>query len=367
MRTARSLAPHLLTPRPVEHWPPLTPSADVAAALGERLGLPAGACRPVRPARAQARSTVHFLGTADRPDRCRWVVKQPRTGWTQDDVASPLAAEQEYAALVRLAAHFDARGAAVGVPAPVALLPGLGGLATAYVPGPALSDLLHAGRVLSPAMPLDGVGRAADFLRVLHEVDPAPSAPLDLASEAERVRCLLSDRLVAAGLPVPPGVLRALAAVPDVRVPVRRVRLHGDWTPANVLLPAPGSVVGIDVDLREVGPPEEDLARFVAFTAGSAPFLLDATLPEHLRRHRPLVACFLGRYEAGGSRVSAPVFELRLLHQLAGRWLRLRELARLHGRPALLPLRLHAVDAQLRSLLAAGAHRLTRATRDPGG
>ena len=346
-------------PRPAERWPPVTPSVDVAAVLADRLGLPAGSCAPVWSARAQARSTVHFLGTADRPGVCRWVVKQPRTSWTQDDVGSPLAAEREYAGLLRLAGHFTARGGPAGVPAPVALLPELEGFATAYVPGPAVSDLVHTRSVLSPAALLDGVGRAAAFVRDLHELEALPARPLDLAQEAARVRVRLRDRLAPAGLPVPPAVVRALAAVPPVTVTTRLVWLHGDCTPANVLLPGGPAVVGIDIDLQETGAPEEDLARFVAFTTGSVPFLVDSALPERLRRHRPLVDRFLECYGPG---VCAPVFELRLLQQLAGRWLRLRQLARLHGRPALLPLRLQAVDAQLQSLLSASARRLARST-----
>ncbi len=353
------MRPPLLSPRPTEHWPALAPSAVVAAVLGARLGLPAGSCVPVWPARAMTRSTVHFLGTADRPERCRWVVKQPRTSWSQDDVASPVAAEREFAALQRLAGHFAARGGAAGVPTPVTLLPGLGGFATAYVPGSALSDLLHPRSVLSPAALLDGVGRAADLLRGLHELEALPPRALDLALEAQQVQASLRERL--GGLPVPPAVHRALAAVPAARVSPRRVWLHGDCTPANVLLPHDRTVVGIDIDLRATGAPEEDLARFVAFTAGAAPFLVDAVLPERLRRHRPLVARFLQGYGPG---VCAPLFELRLLGQLGGRWLRLRQLARLHGRAALLSLRLRAVDTQLQSLLVASAHRLTDATRD---
>jgi hypothetical protein len=346
-------------PRLVERWPPVTPSVDVAAVLADRLGLPAGSCVPVWSARAQARSTVHFLGTADRPGLCRWVVKQPRTNWTQDDVASPLAAAREFAGLLRLAGHFTARGGPARVPAPVALLPELEGFVTAYVPGPAVSDLLHTRSVLSPAALLDGVGRAAVFLRGLHELEALPARTLDLAQEAGRVRVRLQQRLAPAGLPVPPAVAQTLAAVPSGTVTTRQVWLHGDCTPANVLLPEGRTVVGIDIDLQETGAPEEDLARFVAFTTGSVPFLVDAVLPERLRRHRPLVGRFLECYGPG---VCAPVFELQLLQQLAGRWLRLRQLARLHGRPALLPLRLQTVDAQLQSLLLASARRLARAT-----
>lgn len=281
----------------------------------------------------------------------------------QDDVASPLDAEREFAGLLRLSSHFAARGEGATVPAPIALLPEIRGFASGYVPGYALSDLLRARSVVLPAALTDGAGRAADFLRGLHALESLPPRPLDLAEAAEEVQRFLQERLVPAGLSVPPVVTRALAAVPAARRMVRQVWLHGDCTPANFLFPDGRGVVGIDIDLQAAGTPEDDLARFVAYTSSAAPFLVDATLPGRLRRHHPVVTHFLQRYGPG---VCAPVFELRLLNQLAGRWLRLRQLARLHGRPALLPSRLHALDAQARSLLRASAHRLTRATHEPG-
>lgn len=351
-----------LAPRPVDHWPAQTPSPEVAAVLGGRLGLPAGTCLPVRPPRSEARSSVHFLGTSDRPQLCRWVVKQPRTGWTQDDVAGPLAADREFAGLLRLSSHFAARGGTATVPAPVALLPEVRGFASAYVPGYALSDLLRARSAIRPGALIESAGRAADFLRALHALESLPSRSLDLAQEAGEVDRFLQERLVAAGLPVPPVVSRALAAVPATRQAVRQVWLHGDCTPANVLFPDDRTVVGIDIDLQATGAPEDDLARFVAYTSSAAPFLVDAALPERLRRHRPVVTRFLQRYGPG---VCAPVFELRLLQQLAGRWLRLRQLARFHGRPALLSLRLDSVDTQVQSLLRASARRLARAAHPP--
>jgi aminoglycoside phosphotransferase (APT) family kinase protein len=154
-------------------------------------------------------------------------------------------------------------------------------------------------------------------------------------------------------------VARALATVPDRPEITQQVWLHGDFTPANFLLPDDQTIVGIDIDLQRTGPPEDDLARFVAFTSGAMPFMGDVALPASLRRHRPLEVRLM---EAYGADISVVVFELRLLAHLSLRWLRLRQLARLYGRSALLPSRLRAIGVQMRSLMLESAHRLRAVT-----
>jgi aminoglycoside phosphotransferase (APT) family kinase protein len=349
------------TPRslPSAVWPADTAVADVARALDAELGFEAATCVPVRPPRAEARSTVYFLGTADRPEQCRWVVKQPRTSWSQDDLASPVAAEQEFAQLSRLAGYFGELGGPARVPAPVAALPGLGAFAMAYVPGGALSDLLTSRSLLRPAALLDGVGRAAEFLRHLHGIEAFPTRSVDLAHEARDALAYMRQRLGPAGLPVPRAVVRALATAPARTMVTRQVWLHGDFTPANFLLPEDGTIVGIDIELQRIGAPEDDLARFVAFSSGAVPFLVDVALPGPLRRHRPLEDRLMEGY---GPDVCAALFEVRLLRHLSVRWLRLRQLARLHGRAALLPLRLRAHGIQVQSLMLESADRFRAVT-----
>jgi len=286
------------------------------------------------------------------------VVKQPRTTWSQDDIPSPAEAEREFAGLVRLADLFDRVREPARVPVPVALLPELGAFAMTYIHGSALSDLLNARSLLRPGALLDGVARAALSLRVLHQIESLPEQAVNLAHEAGEVLGMIDKKLGPAGLTVPASVTEALDVVPRRTVSTRQVWLHGDFTPMNILLPDERTVAPIDIQLENTGAPEHDLARFVAFTSGAMPFLIDAALPWRLRRHDPVAAHFTHSYGAG---FSPAVLELSLLCQLSGRWLRLRQLARLHGRAALLPLRLQAVDAQMRMLLREGAIRLTAA------
>jgi aminoglycoside phosphotransferase (APT) family kinase protein len=349
------------TPRslPSAVWPAATEVAEVARALDAELGFEATTCVPVRPPRAEARSTVYFLGTADRPGQCRWVVKQPRTSWSQDDLTTPVAAEREFAQLSRLAAYFAEIGGPARVPTPVAALPGLGAFAMEYVPGAAVSDLLTSRSLLRPEAFLDGVGRSADFLRRLHDLELLPSRSSDLAREAQEALELMERRLRPAGLPVPRAVTRVLAGAPARTVVMRQVRLHGDFTPANFLLPDERTIVGIDVDLQRIGVPEDDLARFISFSSAAMPFIADTILPTFLRRHRSLAVRLVQGY---GVEVSVPLLEIRLLRHLSVRWLRLRQLARLHGRAALLRPRLRSIGAQVRVLMVESAHRLRAAT-----
>jgi aminoglycoside phosphotransferase (APT) family kinase protein len=342
-----------------ELWPADTPVADVARTLDAELGLRTGTCVPVRPPRAEARSTIYFLGTADRPDQCRWVVKQSRTSWRQDDLASPVTAEWEFAQLSRLAAYFKELDGPARVPEPIAALPSLRAFAMAYVPGGALSDLLSSRSHLRPAALMDGVGRAAGFLRRLHDIQALPARSVALGREAQGVLALMERSLGPAGLAAPPAVARALRAVPDRTEVTRQVWLHGDFTPANLLLPDDRTIVGIDIDLQRTGSPEDDLARFVAFTSGAMPFMGDVALPAPLRRHRSLEFRLM---EAYGGDISVAVLELRLLAHLSLRWLRLRQLACLYGRSALLPSRLRAIGVQMQSLMLERTDRLRAVT-----
>jgi aminoglycoside phosphotransferase (APT) family kinase protein len=134
------------------------------------------------------------------------------------------------------------------------------------------------------------------------------------------------------------------------------VILHGDFGPGNVLLAEDGSTVGLDPALDTVGPPELDLARYVAVLSGSIRFCPELPAPPLAAVRRRFVGTLLGAYYTDEPVPSA--FDLHLLGQLARRWCRLRELARQNERPALLSTRLRIIDAQLRRQLRESARRL---------
>ncbi|HEX6150516.1 hypothetical protein, partial [Nocardioides sp.] len=74
--------------------------------------------------RLAGRSNIFVVSTpTSREEHRRWIVKQPHTTWSQDDVSNPLSAEQEFDALRRLHEHFVGLGLPYRVPEPVAFLP----------------------------------------------------------------------------------------------------------------------------------------------------------------------------------------------------------------------------------------------------
>ena len=289
-------------------------------------------------------------------DSTRWVVKQPHTEWTQDDLGSPLAAEQEFAALERLHAHFSASASAYRVPRPVAMLPAVGAFAMEYVEGPNLKELLTYGSLARPAPLLGGIKAAGRFLRELHDIDDLPPTVVDLETEAQAVLAVAADKLHPLGLDLPDRVRRTLEAVRTQQVEARRVWLHGDFGPSNILLVPDGTVVGVDASLDTVGQPEDDLVRFVALVSGVIRLAPEVALPPFSRVRRELESRLLRSYYENDS--WPPLFELRYLHQLARRWCRLRELAQQHERSVLVRPKLVVITRQVRVLMLDAERRL---------
>jgi aminoglycoside phosphotransferase (APT) family kinase protein len=287
----------------------------------------------------------------------RWLVKQPHTDWAQDDLDNPVTAEEEFAALTRLDEHFRDAAVPWRVPRPVALLPGLGGLAMEFVRGRTLKELLYYKTALRPEPLLGGLASAGQLLRHVHGLEEPAAATVDLRDEACAVLEVAAERLAPLGLSIPERVARTLHEVPSVRVQTPHVRLHGDFGPANVLLAEDGSTVVLDPALLSVGTPEEELVRFVALMSGAIRFAPElAVRPlsavRHHLEHRLLDAYY--------GEQPPLLLELKYQHQLVRRWCRLRELAQQHERPALLPLRLTLVARQMRALLLESEHRLRR-------
>lgn len=308
--------------------------------------------------RLAGRSNIYVIqARTPRQGQVQWVVKQPHTDWSQDDVANPLTADEEFAALVRLDAHFKRRGGLFRVPVPVALLPEINAFAMEYVTGPTVKSMLNYGTVLRPAALLDGLAAAGSFLRHLHALEALPPAEVDLRDEADRVLTVAEEKLHPLGLSLPDRVRSTLVAFPSLRVASPRTRLHGDFGPANILLEEDGTTVGLDASLEVVGYPEDDLVRFVALVSGVIRLAPELVVPPVARIRRRLEDRLLRAYYQNPT--CPPLFELRYLHQLARRWVRLRELAEQGGRhSALLRARFRVVGMQMRMLMEDAERRL---------
>src|SRR5215210_72017 len=115
-----------------------TSDAEIVAALAQALaagGRPRRRLRHVRPPALHSRSTVYFIGDADRPGLGpQWVVKRPDDRTGQEDLANPLSARQQFDALRVLADHFEHADPRLRVVRPVALLPEVGAFAMEYAP-----------------------------------------------------------------------------------------------------------------------------------------------------------------------------------------------------------------------------------------
>lgn len=292
----------------------------------------------------------------------RWVVKQPHTEWSQDDVGSPLTAHQEFEALQRLHGHFERLDVPFRVPTPIAYLPDLDAFAMEYVAGVTIKQLLSYRSLRRPAPLLDGLTAAGTFLRHLHALEVLPTVDVDLKQEADQVLAVAEEKLHPLGLALPDSVRRTMLEVPAVTVTSPQVWLHGDFGPANIILADDGSIVGLDAALHTVGLPEDDLVRFVALVSGVIRLAPEILAPPVARVRRELENRLLRTYYEAPT--WPPLFELRYLHQLARRWCRLRELAQQHEQNALLPTKLKVIGRQVRLLMVDSQRRLIRSLEE---
>lgn len=340
--------------------PPDARSVDeVLAAFSRAFDIPVDAV-DVRPQRSAGRATI-FLVEAPFPSggRSRWVVKESHTSYVQVDVESPVGADQEFLALTRLHAHFKRAGGQVRVPEPLALLPEIGAIAMEYVPGRSLRDLVRYANLYQPGPLLRGIARAADFIRHVHDLENLPPLPVNLRIEGERVLSVATERLRPHGLSLPRHVTQTLSAIPPVMVDSRQVWLHGDFCPGNIMLAEDGSTVGIDPSLTDVGSPEEDLARFIAVMSGHIRFAPGVVAPPVNWIRRRLQSQLLANYY--GSSMYPPLLELKLIEQFSGRYRRLRTVGQRNDPRWVRPIRLRAVDAQIRMLMEESSRRLALA------
>ncbi len=319
--------------------------------------------RPVGPLTVQqqrraGRSTIYVVASANQAaNGKRWVIKQPHTEWSQDDVDSPLTAEDEFLALRRLETHFRDLGASFRVPTPVAHLPEHDAFVMEHVSGPTVKQLLNYGSVRRPKRLLDGLSAAGAFLRCVHDLERRPAVDVDLKDEAQQVLALEEELLLPLGLSLPDRVRHTLVEMPSRTVSSPEVWLHGDWGPANVILAEDGSVVGLDPALSTVGHREDDLVRFTVLVAGVIRLAPELVIPPVGRVRRRLEDRLLHSYYQASTRPL--LFEVKYLNQLVRRWCRLREMAQ-KQQGALLSGRLTVVGAQMRMLMSDAERCLVR-------
>ena len=264
---------------------------------------------------ARRRSSLYFLGLeGHRPD-CRWVVKQPHSGSVQADLASPRDAVAQFEALQRLHAHLQRSGHPAATPRPLAYLPELAAYVMEFVPGPTVTDLLTAGAVVRPAPLLSAVASAAHLLRAVHTVEPAEPGLVDLAALDTLAASRGRRMLAVAGLPLRD---RWFTATPGAgALPGRRVLLHGDFAPENVVL-SPSGVCCLEPDLCDRDWGEHDVVRFLVMLYDAPLFVVVGGLPAVRSLRRRAAATFLDSYYGSHSR--PPSLRPMMVASLIARW-----------------------------------------------
>ncbi|WP_446219655.1 phosphotransferase [Micromonospora sp. IBHARD004] len=270
----------------------------------------------VRRGPSRRRSSLYFLGLAGDGQRCRWVVKQPKSDSQQNDLASPLSAEDQFQALHRLYTHFEERRNGVSVPRPVASVPEIAAYIMEYVPGPTVTALIRPGLLAHRDPLLQGVKGAAQVLRALHSLEPAVEDVVDSSKLYRGASSRGPEVLRAAGLPIRREWFEdALPQKGSTRG--LKVVLHGDFAPENVVL-APSGLCCLEPDLAEKDWAERDVVRFLLMLFDAPFFVVGADLPLVQRLRREAATTFLTAYY--GDRPLPVALRPLMLASVASRW-----------------------------------------------
>lgn len=346
------LEPHAVGEQPADAGPGEVLAAARQALRGEEAA--SRALTVIGPTLVSAQADLYLLGFAGGAPRYVAKVARPGSG-------APSSAVQ-YAALQTCHRWWGAEDRH-GVAEPIALLPGAGGFLMRHVPGRSLSHILP--RVLSqPATAVGASTAAGEFLRRFHRHGRAADAEVDLSQLVAEIRALQAADLASAGLALPGAVERTLDRAPAERLRARRVRLHGDFTPRNLILTPDRQVVMIDPILEADGLAEDDMASFLTMTSSAPLFAGGLLLPQVRRARERLERAFLTGY--GPEEVSPVLLGLRLIHTQIRRWTYRRRRDLRPGERRFAALRARLIDAQMSALLEQSAAALDGAFDDAG-
>jgi aminoglycoside phosphotransferase (APT) family kinase protein len=169
---------------------------------------------------------------------------------------------KEYETLRGLQHAFPPEGS-YGILVPVDYLewPGGGVMITRWSSG---TNLQHYVRALDPASVGTAFEAVGGWLRKLHHSDGAShqACPLDVGDKLEYLSGMYGEILLRREATLGAFQLLQDAAARVARLPATKVRLHGDFKPANMLWDG-ARCIGIDIHYTIVGAAAYDLAPFL--------------------------------------------------------------------------------------------------------
>jgi hypothetical protein len=289
------------------------------------------------------------------------VVKIPSPNQPSIDSDPPLTAGGQFEALQR-ACSLYADEDSHAVARPLAVLHEIGALVVEYIPGVTVSNAIQRS-VFKPTKACMAAAAAGDALRRLHQRAQRPDCETALTELVDDIFAAEASLLQPVGLQLPRKVRCVLEGVPTDRITARRVLLHGDYVGQNLILTRHDQVTMIDPLLASEGPPEDDLAIFLAVLSCARVFRSGMVIPPIRKLRNNLEGTFLAAYRDAAQPV---ILELRLLREHTGRWRRNRESSRLARYPVLMSARARVIDHYMRGLLMESSQRLSRALSGAG-
>lgn len=286
-----------------------------AALPTDRAGRPPGDSVVVR-RDPRRRSTIYFV-EVDHGDgaTATIVVKRPSPQVERLGIRPPMTAEEQYAALQRLHRFLAGGDTPFAAPRGLALLAECGAFAMEFVQGRLVSDLVSPSAIWRWQELREGVRTGGLALRHLHTIEPAGSAPVDLADVERSAFIAARDALSGVDTPVRDGWFRP-GVPPTGGILGRVVLLHGDWAPENVMINQ-DRVFCLDPELSDRGWPEHDLARFLLMLLDRPLFVITGAMGWSALR-RDLIRIFLTAYY--GDQAMSPLLRPLLAREVAHRW-----------------------------------------------
>ncbi|WP_262695892.1 phosphotransferase family protein [Kordiimonas aquimaris] len=230
--------------------------------------------------------------------------------------------QNQYEALQQL--ERTSGSAAINAPRAHAFLPDVNAIVMDWVDAPPLRNALWRS-AFSSEDKLAYVKSAAQWLRRFHENSGIENKPFDATALCNQIENRL-EQSPASAVDMRDSALfksayerlKTIASTNSVLAP--HAKLHGDFTPTNILI-KDNDAVGIDIWGVRYGTIYEDVARILTYLGINSPFALKRSVLMNEDDPTPLFHTFAQGYGADYMRCDASALWFSLLYQQLRRWL----------------------------------------------